>query len=61
VPLGAHAVAADGDLELVGFVASPDGRPLLRAEARGADPLETGRRLALQLVERGATALLARA
>jgi hydroxymethylbilane synthase len=62
VPLGAHAFAeADGELELVGFVAAPDGRPLLRAEARGADPSETGRRLALQLVERGAKALLARA
>jgi hydroxymethylbilane synthase len=37
VPLGAHAFAAGDDLELVAFVASPDGGALLRGERRGAD------------------------
>jgi hydroxymethylbilane synthase len=58
VPLGAHAFAAGAELELVGFVAAADGSTFLRGEARGEDPAETGRRLASQLVEKGATALL---
>jgi hydroxymethylbilane synthase len=62
VPLGAHATGREeGELELAGFVASADGRTFLRGEARGSDPAETGRRLAADLVARGARALLARA
>jgi hydroxymethylbilane synthase len=59
VPLGAHAMAAGDSLELVGFVAAADGSAFLRGEASGADPGETGRRLAARLVEQGATAILA--
>jgi len=59
VPLGAHAFAAGHDLELVGFVAAADGSAFLRGEVRGGEPSETGRRLAAQLVDKGATALLA--
>ena len=60
VPLGAHAFAAGPPgLELVGFVAATDGSTFLRGEAKGEDPAEVGRRLAADLVGRGATALLA--
>jgi hydroxymethylbilane synthase len=59
VPLGAHAFVADDALEIVGFVASPDGTTILRGEAKGIDPVAAGERLAATLVERGATALLA--
>ena len=59
VPLGAHAFAAGRGLELVGFVAAADGSAFLRGDAKGEEPAETGRRLASQLVERGATALIA--
>jgi hydroxymethylbilane synthase len=59
VPLGAHAFAAGSDLELVAFVASPDGSALLRGERRGGDPGALGRALADDLVARGARALIA--
>ena len=60
MPLGAHAFAAGPPgLELVGFVAATDGSTFLRGEAKGEDPAEVGRRLAADLVGRGATALLA--
>lgn len=61
VPLGAHATGDEGELELAAFVASADGRRLIRGEARGSDPAQTGQRLAADLMARGAGALLARA
>jgi hydroxymethylbilane synthase len=61
VPLGAHAFAAGDDLELVAFVASPDGGALLRGERRGADAEALGRALAEDLRGRGADRLLGRA
>jgi hydroxymethylbilane synthase len=61
VPLGAHAFAAGGDLELVAFVASPDGSAMLRGERRGSDAAALGRALAEDLVARGARALMATA
>jgi hydroxymethylbilane synthase len=59
VPLGAHAFEAGSDLELVAFVAAPDGSALLRGERRGSDPGALGRALADDLVVRGARALIA--
>jgi hydroxymethylbilane synthase len=59
VPLGAHAFAAEEDLELVAFVSSPDGHDLLRGERSGSDPLALGRALAEDLLARGASRLLA--
>jgi hydroxymethylbilane synthase len=59
VPLGAHAFEAGSDLELVAFVAGPDGSALLRGERRGSDPGALGRALAGDLVARGARALIA--
>jgi len=60
VPLGAHAFAVEGALELVAFVAATDGGGLLRGERRGSDPRVLGRALAEDLRSRGADALLGR-
>jgi len=60
VPLGAHAFAVDGALELVAFVAATQGPGLLRGERRGKDPRGLGRALAEDLRGRGADALLGR-
>ena len=60
VPLGAHAFAVAGALELVAFVAAVDGEGLLRGERRGADARSLGRALAEELRSRGADALLGR-
>jgi hydroxymethylbilane synthase len=58
LPIAAHAVL-DGDvLKLDGLVAKPDGSEILRASASGRDPEALGSELALQLIERGARALL---
>jgi hydroxymethylbilane synthase len=58
VPLGAHALACSEGLELVAFVAAPDGRTILRAERRGEDPDALGRALADELLARGARSLI---
>ncbi len=61
VPLGAHAFAVDGALELVAFVAAADRPGLLRGERRGRGPAgRLGRELAEDLRSRGADALLGR-
>ncbi len=60
VPLGAHALRSEDEIELVGFVASADGKALLRGEARGTVPEAVGRDLAAQLLARGAGPLLGR-
>ena len=60
VPLGAHAFAMDGGLELVAFVAAVAGDGLLRGERRGSDARDLGRCLAEDLRSRGADALLGR-
>lgn len=60
VPLGAHAVANGDAMTLRAFVADPEGRRLLRAEATAADPAELGRQVAADLLGRGAAALLGR-
>lgn len=59
VPLGAHATARGEGLDLVGFVARVDGSALLRAERSGDDPVDLGRALAQDLLDRGAGELLA--
>jgi hydroxymethylbilane synthase len=60
LPLGALALHVDGDLELHGLVASPDGRRIIRAHGRGpsTDPAGLGRRIADDLARQGATAIL---
>jgi hydroxymethylbilane synthase len=60
VPLGAYAVIREGVLFLRGFVATPDGKTFLQAEATGStdDPESLGRQLADALREQGADAIL---
>ena len=60
VPVGAWGrVVDDGaGVRLLGVVASPDGSLLYRGEAVGAEPGEVGERLAGELLERGAAAIL---
>ena len=58
VPLGAHAVPAEGGLELTGFVARTDGSELLRGERIGHDPAPLGQALAEDLLGRGAGTFL---
>lgn len=61
VPLGAYARIEQGMLHMVGFVASVDGRDLVRASVLGA-PQEAqalGEALAAQLVAQGADRILA--
>ena len=60
VPLGAYAIIDDGALWLRAFVASRDGRRMLRGELRGApdDDETVGRALARQLLDRGAQEIL---
>jgi hydroxymethylbilane synthase len=61
VPLGGHAVLEGEELFLRGFVGSPDGKVMLRAERRGpaAAADELGQAVAEELLGRGAERLLA--
>lgn len=60
VPLGAYARITDGQLEIRGFVASPDGRRLIKAD-RAGDPSQAetlGKSLAAALLDQGAREIL---
>jgi len=61
VPLGAYAEARAGKLWLRGFVATPDGQRMARAELTGdmRDPESLGLALAAELRAQGAEAILA--
>lgn len=58
VPLGAHAQIEGEALWLRAFVARSDGSALLRAEGRGGSAEELGRRVADDLIGRGARELM---
>lgn len=58
VPVGALATVTDGGIRLEGMVGDPDGRLLLRGETTGEDEVATGRRLAADLLDRGAGPIL---
>jgi hydroxymethylbilane synthase len=60
VPIGAHAIVADGRLRLVAIVASPDGSEVIRAETQGAisEAAALGRALGSELLDRGARRIL---
>jgi hydroxymethylbilane synthase len=58
LPLGAYAVEQGPGVWLRAFVARVDGGVLLRGEIRAADAGEAGRRLAEDLLARGAAALM---
>ena len=58
VPLGAHATQAGRGLRLRAIVARADGTTVLRGEDTGDDPSELGRRVAADLLARGAWQLV---
>ena len=60
VPLGGYAIIIDSELWLRGFVASRDGRQVIRGELRGApnDDEIIGQALAQQLLGQGAQEIL---
>lgn len=58
VPVGALGAFHGRALRLRGVVASPDGALVYRDEAEGEEPEEVGRRLARELLERGAAVVL---
>ncbi len=61
VPLGGFATVEEGRLQMRGFVASPDGQRMVRAEATGdiAHPEALGKRIADELRLLGAGEILA--
>lgn len=61
VPLGGFATVEEGRLQMRGFVASPDGQRMVRAEATGdvANPEALGKRIADELRLLGAGEILA--
>ena len=61
IPLGGYAVIEHGELWLRGFVATPDGKQMVRGEIRGApgDDARLGETLAQQLLAQGAQGILA--
>jgi hydroxymethylbilane synthase len=61
VPLGGFAEVQNGKLRMRGFVASPDGLRMVRAELSGeiADPEALGKRVADALLAQGAGEILA--
>jgi len=61
VPLGGFAEILDGRLRMRGFVATPDGGRMLRAELTGeiADPETLGKQIADALLAQGADEILA--
>jgi hydroxymethylbilane synthase len=62
LPLGAFASTDQADAEvevhLVAVVSTPDGSTLVRAEARGGDPIDVARAVGDALRREGATAIL---
>jgi len=60
-PIGALATCDSATLELVGAVASLDGRRVIRARARAGrrDAAELGMRVAHELMAKGANEILA--
>jgi hydroxymethylbilane synthase len=58
VPIGAYCHRNGDELSRRAVVASPDGRQIVYAERRDADPQRLGEQLARQLLEQGAGAIL---
>lgn len=59
VPIAGYASVNDRDeVELVGLVASPDGKTIYKETAAGHDPEEIGKRCAAMMSEKGAKALI---
>jgi hydroxymethylbilane synthase len=61
VPLGAYAVIENKTLKLQGFVASIDGKAMIKDKIEGSveDAEKLGEKLAKQLLDQGADKILA--
>lgn len=61
VPIAAYAEVKNADtIRITGLVAEPNGTNVISETIEGSDPVQLGRALAEQLMERGAKALLDR-
>jgi hydroxymethylbilane synthase len=62
IPIGAYAVAADGSLQLHGFAADDESADFVRGSIAGpvTEAAELGHRLARELIDAGADAILQR-
>ena len=58
LPVGAYADAQGGDIDLLGLVASVDGRTVVRVSGRGSVPRELGEKLGTEALARGAREIL---
>ncbi len=61
VPVAAHARLQNSEpakIEMVGLVASPDGKRVIRVQGTGSDSLLLGKQLAQEALERGANEIL---
>ncbi len=58
VPAGAHATLNGRSLTLVGMIASPDGRIVLKRSATSMDPVELGEALGEELLQLGGAEII---
>jgi hydroxymethylbilane synthase len=58
VPVAAYATG-NTRINLMGLVASPDGRQIIKVRGQGDDPEELGQRLAQEAISQGASEILA--
>lgn len=58
LPVGAFAEARQGDIKLLGMVASVDGRTVVRVSGSGSKPRELGEKLGAEALARGAREIL---
>jgi len=58
LPVAAHAVVKDGLIELIGLIASLDGKQLVRVKAEGKHPETLGKELAETALADGAAEIL---
>lgn len=66
VPIGAYATIEAGKVDglpqitLTGLVGAPDGSTLIKETAAGTDPVQLGRQVAAQVLDKGAGEILAK-
>lgn len=58
LPIAGYATIEGEQIRLQGLVAHPSGTPVIRGEKEGTDAADVGRRLAEELMEKGARPLL---
>ena len=58
LPVGAYADTQEGDIKLLGMVASVDGQAVVRVSGRGSEPRKLGEKLGTEALARGAREIL---